>query len=215
MQQLAKTLHDLTAADLIAYYPPPTPGSTLQQGSTDPAVYVNDPSYIKLLNEQAYWRYAVDVPNRQAADRFSFQAKQWEMNKSIFLPAPPRYVIFDTGAYDQWWAQLQTTYDQTSPNYGNNAPPLFFVKPAPLPPDPLILSEGVEGVVAPKATDGPIGLPYEETPGVPSRSLFHGSASDNFSDGYIYAGPTGIYQKHQFSNPFSSGNVRIVWMKLG
>jgi hypothetical protein len=59
------------------------------------------------------------------------------------------------------------------------------------------------------ATDGPIGSPAPNNPGV-----FNPSAADKFPDGYIYAGPTGVYQKHIYSNPFTAGQVRIIWIAL-
>src|SRR5690349_9529482 len=156
---LTSTLQALTAQQLIDYYPPPAPLSTvLQQPSTDPAVYRDNPDYIKFLNEQAYWRYAVDVPNRYAADRFSFACKQWEMGtrdpngqsqgKFPFLPTPPAYVVFDVDAFNQWWAQYSAKW--------GDAPPMYFVKPAPLPPAPVIVSPNAPPPPPPNL-DGPIG----------------------------------------------------------
>lgn len=208
MTPLTSTLADLTAAKLVSYYPPPAPGVPIVQPSTDPAVYVQDPSYIKHLNEQCYQKYAVDVPNQWEADRFNFRAKQWEMSKSAFLPAPPKYVFFDANAFDQWWAQYNATMDQFSAVYGQNAPALFFVKPAPLPPDPVILQAAAPPPPAP-AMDGPIGAPVPYNAGV-----FNPSSTDSYPDGYIYAGPTGIYQKHIYNNPFTAGNVRVLWVAL-
>jgi|ERR1051326_1738242 hypothetical protein len=206
MTILTSTLADLTAAKLIAYYPVPTPGVPIVQPSTDPQVYVNDPSYIKHLNQQAYQKYAVDVPNQYAHDRLDYAAKLWESNKSATsIPRPgyngvPVYLAFDVNAFEQWWAQYTEKM--------GDAPPLFFVKPAALPPDPVILSNDAKPAPAP-ATDGPIGSPVPNNPGV-----FNPSATDNFPDGYVYAGATGIYQKHIYSNPFTAGNVRIIWVAL-
>ena len=207
MTPLTSTLADLTAAKLVAYYPVPTPGVPIISGSTDPAVYVQDPNYIKELNRQSYHKYAVDVPNQYAHDRLDFAARQWEANKSATnLPKPgvspvPAYVVFDDSAFDQWWAQY-------SANPGQDAPLLYFVKPAPLPPDPVILNTPTPAPTV-AATDGPIGAPVPNNPGV-----FNSSASDNYPDGYVYAGPTGIYQKHVFTNPFTAGNTRIIWIAL-
>ncbi len=216
---LTSTLDALTAAQLIAYYQPPAPLSTvLQQPSTDPAVYMMDPDYIKLLNKQMYWKYAVDVPNGYAASDFAWRCKTWEMGaaatnadgststkKSLFLPAPPSYVYFDQNAFDQWWTQLQG--DRTA----QEAPPLFFVKPYPNPPSPVIISASAPPPPAP-AVDGPIGAAVPNNPGVFQTA---GAPADNFPDGYIYAGPTGVYQKHIYSNPFTAGNTRVIWVELG
>lgn len=211
MTPLTSTLADLTAAELIAYYPVPAPGITLVQPSTDPSVYVQDPSYIKSLNEQSYQTYAVDVPNQDEANQFAFLAKQWEANKSATAIPKPSFLIFDGNAFDSWWTMLNATYTQGSPTYGQNAPPLFFVKPAPLPPDPVILPAGTASApVPPPATDGPIGAPAPNNPGV----FYSAGATDTFPDGYIYTGPTGIYQKHIYSNPFTAGQVLIIWVAL-
>jgi hypothetical protein len=199
---LTSTLQALTATQLIEYYPPPAPlGAPLQQPSTDPAVYRDDPNYIKLLNEQMYWKYAVDVPNRYTADRFNFACKQWEMaGKLIFLPLPPAYVTFDVNAFDQWWAQYVAKMGE--------APPLFFIKPATLPPPPVILAAGAPPP-PPAATDGPIGAAVPFNPGV-FRSA--GALADRFPDGYLYAGLTGVYQKHVYADPFEACGVRIIWI---
>lgn len=208
MTALTSTLAELTAAKMIAYYPPPAPGVPLVQPSTDPAVYVQDPSYIKNLNEQAYQKYAVDVPNQWAADRFAYAIKQWEAAKSATSIPKPAYVAFDANAFDQWWSQLQATYNQGSPSYGQNAPPLFFVKPAPLPPEPVIIAP-TTAPPPPPAMDGPIGGAVANNPGI-----FNPSPNDNYPDGYVYAGPTGLYQKHVYNNPFTAGNVRVIWISL-
>lgn len=208
MTPLTSTIADLTAAKLTAYYPPPTPGVPIVQPSTDPTVYAQDPSYIKHLNEQCYQKYVVDVPNQWEADRYSFRCKQWEMNKSGYLPAPPAYVVFDANAFDQWWEQYNATMQTSSQTYGQNAPPLFFVKPAPLPPTPVIL-QPTAPPPPPAPSDGPIGSPVPNNPGV-----FNPSSNDNYPDGYVYAGPTGIYQKHVYSNPFTAGNIRVIWIAL-
>lgn len=209
MQPLTSTLADLTAAKLTAYYTPPPPGTVLVQPSADPTVYVQDPSYIKHLNQQAYQKYAVDVPNQYEADRFNFRCKQWESAKSATSIPRPSFLIFDGDAFDRWWAMLQETYAPGSPTQGDNAPPLFFVKPAPLPPDPVITPEGSTPNAPPVLTDGPIGAPVPNNPGV-----FLPSAIDNAGDGALYAGPTGIYQKHVYSNPFTAGQTRVVWIAL-
>ena len=212
---LTSTLQALTAQQLIDYYPPPVPmGSALQQPSTDPAVFRDD-GYIKRLNEQAYWHYAVDVPNRYTADRFSFACKTWEMGtvvngtnavKSPFLPQPPAYVVFDVAAFNQWWDQYTA---KIAVAFGDHeAPALFFIKPAAVPPPPVIVAAG-QPPPPPPALDGPIGSAVPNNPGV-----FTPSATDNFPDGYMYAGPTGVYQKHIYSNPFTAGNVRVIWIAL-
>lgn len=202
---LTSTLQALTAKQLIDYYPPPAPlAAALQQPSTDPTVYRDNPDYIKLLNEQTYWHYAVDVPNRYAADRFAFACKTWEMQgKSPFLPPPPAYVVFDVIAFNQWWTQLKTTQDATG-----EAPPLFFVKPAPLPANPVIVAAGAPAPTPP-AFDGPIGSAVPNNTGL-FRSA--GPPADRFPDGYTYVGPTGVYQKHIYANPFEAGGARIVWI---
>jgi len=212
MEPLQSTLADLTAAKIVAYYPPPAPDSGSVQGSTDPNVYVNDPNYIKELNRHAFHRYAVDVPNQSAANQLDFAAKQWEANKSATsIPKPgispvSAYVQFDDTAFDQWWQQYN--HDGLG-TMGENAPPLFFVKPYPNPPDIKILAEGQQPPPQTAATDGPIGSAVPNNPGV-----FNSSSADSFPDGYIYAGPTGIYQKHIYTNPFTAGNTRVIWMKL-
>jgi hypothetical protein len=208
MTILTSTLADLTAAKLTSYYAKPLEGVPIVQPSTDPTVYVQDPNYIKNLNKQAYQKYAVDVPNQYEADRFNFRAKQWEANKSATNIPKPSFLIFDSDAFDRWWTILNLTYTDGSPTRGDNAPPLFFVKPALLPPDPVILAAGAPPP-PPPATDGPIGSPVPFNPGV-----FNPSATDTFPDGYVYAGVTGIYQKHVYSNPFTAGNVRIIWIGL-
>ena len=216
---LTSTLDTLTAAKLIAYYPPPAPLSTvLQQPSKDPSVYMQDPDYIKLLNKQMYWKYAVDVPNAYAASDFAWRCKTWEtgspttnpdgttsLKKSPFLPAPPSYVVFDENAFNQWWMQLQS--DRTA----QEAPPLYFVKPAPLPSPPVMVAADAPPP-PPPTNDGPIGAAVPNNPGVFNSA---GAAVDNYPDGYIYAGPTGVYQKHIYSNPLAAGNTRVIWVQLG
>ena len=204
---LISSLQALTAQQLIDYYPPPTPLSiVLQQPSNDPAVFRDNPDYIKFLNEQTYWKYAVDVPNRNAADNFSFRSKQWEQaqgGKTPFLPAPPAYVVFDIDAFNQWWTLLVPTQQTTG-----EAPPLFFVKPATLPPPPVILPAGITAPPPPPpATDGPVGAAIPNLP-----AMFDPAPGDKFPDGYVYAGPTGVYQKHFFGS--IANNVRAVWIAL-
>lgn len=199
MNALISTLADLSSAKLTAYYAPPPAGAPTTQPSTDPSVYSN-PDFLKQMNAQTLEKYAVDVPNRNAADRYDFLAKQWEQNKSTSLPAPPQYVRFDPGAFDQWWSELQA-------NPGENAPPLFFIKPVPQPPAPQIVAAGAPP--PPPATDGPIGAPVPGNPNV-----FNPSSADNYPDGYPYAGPTGVYQKHVYSNPFTADQTRVIWIKI-
>ena len=208
MTILTSTLADLNAAKLSLYYAAPPPGVPMVEPSTDPHVYVDDPSYIKHLNEQAYQKYAVDVPNRYEADRFNFRAKQWEANKSATSIPKPSFVIFDATGFDLWWTMLLATYTAGSSTQGENAPPLFFVKPAPLPPDPVIVAADMPAP-PPPATDGPIGSPVPNNPGV-----FTPSSTDIYPDGYVYAGVTGIYQKHIYSNPFTANQVRVIWIAL-
>ncbi|MGA2598775.1 MAG: hypothetical protein ABSH09_17505 [Bryobacteraceae bacterium] len=201
MTPLTSTLADLTAAKLIAYYPPPPPGVPIVSASTNPSVYASDPTYLEQLNAQSLQKYAVDVPNTNVAATFSFACNTWEQNgKSPTLPAPPAYSVFDSQAFNQWWAQYAT-------NLGT-APPLFFIKPAPLPPAPVILPAGMPPP-PPPSYDGPIGAPVPNNPGV-----FNDSPNDPFPDGYVYSGPTGIYQKHVYSNPFTPGNTRVIWISL-
>lgn len=201
MNPLTTTLADLSADQLIAYYPPPVPGIAVVIPSPNPAVYTNDPSYLKQLNAQSLQKYAVDVPNANTAARFDFACKTWEGNgKTAALPAPPAYSIFDAQAFDQWWAQYTAKL--------GDAPPLYFIKPADLPPPPVIIPAGMPPAPAP-AFDGPIGNPVPNNPGV-----FNPSANDPYPDGYVYAGPSGIYQKHVYSNPFTPGNVRTIWISL-
>lgn len=200
MAPLTCTLAELTAAKLIAYYPPPPVGVPMVAPSTDPNVYLGDPNYLKQLNEQSFHKYAVDVPNANTAARFDFACKSWEMNgKHLPLPAPPSYSVFDEAAFDQWWAQFTANLGEP--------PQFYFIKPAPLPPPPVIVPEGSHP--AAPAYDGPIG---EAVPGNPG--VFTPSAADTYPDGYIYAGPTGTYQKHIYRNPFTPGYVRIVWIAL-
>lgn len=212
MTPLTSTLADLTAAKIVEYYPVPTPGISVISGSTDPNVYVQDPNYIKELNRQAYHKYAVDVPNQWAHDRLDFAARQWEANKSATgIPKPgnppvPAYTVFDDTAFEQWWSQY--THGPENNTHGEDAPPLFFVKPAPLPPDPVIVAVGAPPP-PPPANDGPIGSPVPNNPGV-----FNSSSTDNYPDGYVYAGPTGIYQKHIYTNPFTADHLRILWIAL-
>lgn len=202
MTQLISTLADLTAAKLIAYYPPPAPGVPVVAASTDPAVYASNAGYLQQLNAQSLQKYAVDVPNANVAQRFAFACATWEQNgKSPTLPAPPAYNVFAQQAFDQWWAQYTA-------NLGD-APPLFFIKPAPLPLAPIIIPAGATVIAPQPATDGPIGDPVPNNPGV-----FNPSATDTYPDGYVYAGPTGIYQKHVYSNPFTAGQSRVIWIQL-
>jgi hypothetical protein len=196
MTPLTSTLADLTAAKLIAYYPPPPPGVPIVSASTNPSVYASDPTYLEQLNAQSLQKYAVDVPNTNVAATFSFACNTWEQNgKSPTLPAPPAYSVFDSQAFNQWWAQYAT-------NLGT-APHLFFIKPA-----PVILPAGMPPP-PPPSYDGPIGAPVPNNPGV-----FNDSPNDPFPDGYVYSGPTGIYQKHVYSNPFTPGNTRVIWISL-
>jgi hypothetical protein len=198
---LTSTLADLTAAKLIAYYPAPAPGVPLVAASTDPATYAGDPSYLKQLNGQALEKYAVDLPNANTAARFDLACKLWETNgKSMTLPTPPAYVAFDAQAFDQWWAQYTAVL--------GDAPPLYFIKPALLPLPPVILPAGMPPP-PPPAYDGPVGFAAPNNPGV-----YNPSANDHYPDGYVYAGPTGIYQKHVYSNPFTVGNARVIWVAL-
>lgn len=198
---LISTLADLTAAKLIAYYPPPPPGIPLVSPSTDPNVYLGNPNYLKQLNAQSFHKYAVDVPNANLAARFDFLCKTWEMNgKQLPLPAPPAYSVFDEEAFDQWWAQFNMNLA--------DAPEFYFIKPAALPSAPVIVAEGAPPP-PPPAFDGPIGEPIAGNPGV-----FAPSSTDKYPDGYIYVGPTGVYQKHVYRNPFTSGYVRVVWISL-
>lgn len=208
---LTSTLADLTCPKLEAYYAPPAPLTSFAPGSTDPAVFVQDPNYIKQQNRQNYHRYAVDVPNKWIGDRFDFTCKQWESAKpkSVFLPAPPKYLVFDENAFESWWALVLATKDIQSQTFGDDAPPLFFVKPAQLPPDLVILGANSTAPAAP-ATDGPIGAAVPNNPGVFNSA----GDADKFPDGYIYAGPTGIYQKHIYNNPFTAGQTRVIWIAL-
>ncbi len=201
MTPLTSTLADLTAAKLIAYYPPPDPGVPVLAASTNPSTFANDPTYIEQLNAQSLQKYAVDVPNANVAATFSFACNTWEQNgKSPTLPAPPGYAVFDPQAFTQWWAQYNASL--------GDAPPLFFIKPAPLPPAPVILPAGMPPPPA-LTYDGPIGSPVPNNPGV-----FNPSPNDPYPDGYVYCGHTGIYQKHVFSNPFTPGNTRVIWISL-
>lgn len=192
---LTSTLSDLTCAKLEAYYIPPTPGNGTPSGAG-----LNSPDIIKQNNAIALQRYAVDQPNASALARYDFACKTWAQAKTSTLPTAPAYLVFDANAFDQWWAQLEA-------NTGADAPPLFFIKPASLPPPPVILDPTVPP--PPPALDGPIGAAVPGNPGV-----FNPSASDNFPDGYIYAGLTGVYQKHVYSNPFTAGQSRVIWVKL-
>lgn len=199
---LTSTLKALTAAQLVGNYPPPTPGQPIVAPSTDPSVYMGDPNYLKQLNAQFFQKYAVDVPNQNALNRYDFACKQWEQSgKPAMLPPPPTYLVFDQRAFDQWW-------DQYNANRGQNAPPLYFIKPAPLPPAPVIVAEDAKPPAQP-ALDGPIGAAVPANPGV-----FNPSSSDKFPDGWIYAGPTGVYQKHVYSNPFTADQTRVLWVQL-
>lgn len=200
MNTLVSTLADLSSAKLTAYYAPPPAGVPTAQPSTNPNVYTN-PDYMKQLNAQALEKYAVDVPNLNAFNRYDYLCKQWEQNKSASLPPPPQYVRFDQGAFDQWW-------DQLNANMGSDAPPLYFIKPAQPLPAPLIVAAG-SPPPPPPATDGPIGTPVPSNPRV-----FNPSSTDNFADGYVYAGSTGVYQKHIYTNPFTADQTRVIWIQL-
>lgn len=201
MDTLTSTLADLTAAKLTAYYAPPPPGVPTMAPSTDPSVYMGDPNYLKQLNAQFLQKYAVDVPNINTANRYDYACKQWEQNgKSAALPTPPAYCVFEQKAFDQWWA----TYTS---NLAQNAPPLFFIKPATLPPAPVIVEQGAPP--PPPATDGPIGAPVPGNPGV-----FNPSAADVFPDGWVYVGPAGVFQKHVYANPFTANHTRVIWIAL-
>ena len=182
---LTSTVQDLTAAKLIAYYPPPAP---IPWPSAQPATV--QATEIEQQNAAAMQHYAVDVRNANLLADYTTAANNWQTNKVLEpaapLPTPPQYVYFDGGAFTQWWADYQATIGT-----GNNAPPLYFIKPFPNPPDPVILAAGAVTIAVP-ALDGPIGAAVPGNPGV-----FTPSASDNFPDGYVYGGPTGVYQKHQ------------------
>lgn len=203
MTPLTSTIADLTAAKLIAYVPPPAPGIALVAPSTDAALYMANPSYLKQLNQQAFQRYAVDQPNANAAARFDFASKTWEQSgkNPTAIPQWPVYSYLDQRAFDEWWNAVNS-------NLGQDAPPLFFIKLLPVPP-PVQLVATDAPPAPPPAYDGPVGAPVPNNPGV-----FNAASGDRYPDGYIYAGPTGIYQKHVYSNPFTSGNVRIIWMEL-
>ena len=129
MTPLTSTIADLTAAKLIAYVPPPTPGIPLVAPSTDAAVYMANPSYLKQLNQQAFQRYAIDQPNANAAARFDFACKTWEQSgkNPTAIPQWPVYSYLDQRAFDEWWNVLNS-------NLGQDAPPLFFIKLLPAPP---------------------------------------------------------------------------------
>ena len=199
---LTSTVQDLTAAKLIAYYPPPAP---IPWPSAQPATVQT--TEIEQQNAAAMQHYAVDVRNANVLADYTTAANNWQTNKVLEpaapLPTPPQYVYFDGGAFTQWWADYQATIGT-----GNNAPPLYFIKPFPNPPDPVILAAGAVTIAVP-ALDGPIGAAVPGNPGV-----FTPSASDNFPDGYVYGGPTGVYQKHVYSNPFTVGQTRVIWVKL-
>lgn len=210
-QPLTSTLAALTCPQLEAYYTVPAPLGTIVAGSTDPAVFATE-TYIEQQNAQQYHRYAVDVPNTNTANQYDFTCRTWQSAtpRSSYLPVPPAYVVFDGNAFHTWFTMLNATYTNGSAAFGQAAPPLFFVKPAPLPADPIILAAGV--TVAPVAvvTDGPIGAAVANNPGVFNSA----GASDTFADGYVYLGVTGVYQKHIYSNPFTAGLTRVIWIKL-
>jgi hypothetical protein len=223
MDPLTSTLADLTAAKLIAYataaLPPPV--GTLQVPSTDPNVFAGNTNYLKLLMKQADWHYGVDVPNLIALDGgkinggdgkggFVLAADNWEeFGKPTAAPPPafPSLKFFDESGFDLWWTQY------TAPaNQGQDAPPLFFIKPVPALPALVILEAGSNAPPPPPALDGPIGAAVPMNP-----TVYSPSAADNaqqYPDAAFYAGLTGIYQKHIYSNPFTVNQTRVVWIKL-
>lgn len=213
MEPLQSTLADLTEDKLVNWAKagmPIAPQFNPATISTDPSVYRGD-GYIKALNLTQFigiiYGGGIDGKllgtNQKALQALQSAAHEFAQHKDTNpVPLPPNYNIVDLAAFDQWWAQYEA-------NMGQDAPPLFFIKPAPkLPPVQIITA----GTPAPQtsATDGPIGAPVPNNPGVFNSS----GAGDNFPDGYLYAGPTGIYQKHIYSNPFTAGNTRIIWSKL-
>ena len=112
--------------------------------------------------------YAVDVRNANVLADYTTAANNWQTNKVLEpaapLPTPPQYVYFDGGAFTQWWADYQATIGT-----GNNAPPLYFIKPFPNPPDPVILAAGAVTIAVP-ALDGPIGAAVPGNPACSRRA---------------------------------------------
>jgi len=94
---------------LAATPPPPAcPGWTPQQGSTDPAVFVQDPGYITRLNITGYCDQA-DRVNANVAD----------VGRSDF-------VGINMPALQAWEAACEATMNPTSPTYGQPCPPQNF-----------------------------------------------------------------------------------------
>ena len=123
MTPLTSTLADLTAAKLIAYYPPPAPGVPIAHGIHQPAVYASDPTYFGATQRAVLQKYAVDVPDTNIAATFSFACNTWEQNgKSPTLPAPPAYSVFDPQAFNQWWAQYARPRRRSAPVFHQTRP---------------------------------------------------------------------------------------------
>lgn len=213
MEPLQTTRTDLTEDKLNSYakagmpIPPQFSPATV---STDPSVFRGD-GYIKALNLTQFigivYGGGIDGKllgtNQKALQAFEFQSHEFAEHKdTAAVPVMPKYNIVDLAAFDQWWAQYEA-------NMGQDAPPLFFIKPAPALPAVQLVSADAPAPV-PAATDGPIGAAVTNNPGV-----FNSSGSgDTYPDGYLYPGPTGIYQKHIYNSPFTAGSTRVIWIKL-
>src|SRR5207237_492210 len=106
---------------------------------------------------------------------------------------PFPYLVFDTVSWGQWWKLLLAEYVPGSPTMGQNAPPLFFVKPAILPPDIVILPPTIVPPHGVSGFDGPVGAPEPGNPGVYADATPPGQS---FNDLAEYDGPTGKYIYH-------------------
>jgi len=235
MTQITSTLADLTAAQLTAFAQanmpiPPAIGNVPTPDPNNPL----DTQQSQLLNLRAevsrvYGLNGMNGDNQTILNTFSFACHNWqEGGKTADIPAFPIFKIVDPQAWLQWWFQLNTVYLNSSPNYQSvnfiqsMESNKFYIKPAQALPAVIIVGDAPP--TPPPATDGPIGAPVPNNAG-----LFYsaGAPTDLYPDGYLYMGPTGVYQKHVYSPPFTAqpaprrissifgGNPIIVWIKLG
>jgi hypothetical protein len=221
---LITTLADLNATVLFAYVSGAVPsrGTILQPPSTDSSVFAGNTNYLHLLNKQAAQRYQVDVPNSLALDGgtinggdgkggFMLTATNWDnFGRKIGQPPPgapggaawPSFLAFDSAAFDMWDSMRMA-------NPSAEPPPEFYIKNAGfIPPLQLV----AEAPAAAPALDGPIGLPVPNNPGVYNPSSLDGQ---QYPNNYVYTGPTGVYQKHIFNDPFAPNQTRVIWIKTG
>lgn len=89
----------------IGAAPPPLACSSIVAPSSDPAVFMGDPSYIKNINLQA---------DCQQADR---------VNKNLAAGGFDNFVGVDQAKWENWWARYMDTVTPGKPTYGQDPPP--------------------------------------------------------------------------------------------